>query len=165
MIVFAVFPMLFVQLRHIAEKYLSEGMADLAVRLHMSPTIAAVSFIAFASGSPDILHSIHATHMKGGSYVSLGCTLGGYIFCSTLVIANVIWAAGGELIAPKFTMLKELLFYFLALVVICIYGYLKRLDWGFVGIFFGLYGIYWIATILVEIKEHKKLEKDDSEIA
>ena len=55
--------MLFVQLRHIAEKYLSEGMADLAARLNMSPTIAAVSFIAFASGSPDILHSIHATHM------------------------------------------------------------------------------------------------------
>ena len=63
LIVFAVFPMLFVQLRHIAEKYLSEGMADLAARLNMSPTIAAVSFIAFASGSPDILHSIHATHM------------------------------------------------------------------------------------------------------
>ena len=65
-------------------------MADLAVRLRMSPTIAAVSFIAFASGSPDILHSLHASHMKGGGFVSLGCTLGGYIFCSTLVIANVI---------------------------------------------------------------------------
>ena len=127
-------------------------MADLAMRLKMSPTIAAVSFIAFASGSPDILHSIHATHMKGGSYVSLGCTLGGYIFCSTLVIANVIWAAGGSLKAPKLIMLNELTFYFLSLVVICVYGYLGRLDWIFVSIFFTLYGLYWIATILIDTK-------------
>lgn len=128
-------------------------MADLAVRMKLSPTIAAVTFIAFASGSPDILHSIHASHMHNGGFVSLGCTLGGYIFCSTLVISNVISAAGGELRVPKFTMLKELFFYFLALVLICYFGYLKSLNWTFVIIFFVLYALYMITTIIVDFKE------------
>lgn len=42
----------------IADKYLSEGMADLAGRLGMSPAVAAVSLIAFANGAPDILNSV-----------------------------------------------------------------------------------------------------------
>lgn len=52
------FPMLFMLVGEIADKYLSEGMADLAGRLGMSPAVAAVSLIAFANGAPDILNSV-----------------------------------------------------------------------------------------------------------
>lgn len=52
-------------------------------------------------------------------------------------------------------MLKELLFYFLALVLTCVFGYLKKLDWTFCGLFFGLYISYLITTIIVDLKEGK----------
>ena len=89
--------MLFMMVGQIADKYLSEGMADLATRLGMSPAIAAVSLIAFANGAPDVLNSISNAGKKGGNFIAVGCLLGGYIFSACLVVSNVIFAAGGTI--------------------------------------------------------------------
>lgn len=70
-------------------------MADLAQRLNMSPAVAAVSLIAFANGAPDVLNSLSAAGKKDGNFIAVGCLLGAYIFSSTLVISNVVFAAGG----------------------------------------------------------------------
>ena len=119
------FPMLFILIGQVADKYLSEGMADLATRLKMSPAVAAVSLIAFANGAPDILNSVQAAGKKGGNFIAVGCLLGGYIFSACLVVANVIFASGGEVKVPKFTILKELIFYLFAVLAIVVFGYLK----------------------------------------
>lgn len=76
--------------------------------------------------------------------------MGGYIFSSCLVISNVIFAAGGEIKVPKLTVMKELIFYFLAVATIAIFGFLKKINWAFVGIYFTLYALYWVATIVAD---------------
>lgn len=52
--------------------------------------------------------------------------------------------------------MKELVFYFLAVITIIVFGFLKEIGWTFVGIYFTLYGCYWIATIVAD-----KMEGED----
>ena len=49
--------------------------------------------------------------------------------------------------------MKELIFYFLAVVTIAIFGFLKKISWAFVAIYFTLYGFYWIATLVTDKME------------
>jgi hypothetical protein len=41
------------------------------------------------------------------------------------VVANVIFAAGGDIKVPKLTIMKELVFYFLAVLTIIVFGFIK----------------------------------------
>ena len=50
-----VFPISFMCVATIADNFLAVGMQDLAERFNLSPTLAAVSLIAFANGAPDLL--------------------------------------------------------------------------------------------------------------
>jgi len=49
------FPICFLCVATIADNFLAVGMKDLATRFKLSPTLAAVSLIAFANGAPDLL--------------------------------------------------------------------------------------------------------------
>ena len=79
----------------IADKYLSVGMQDLSQRFNLSPTLAAVTLIAFANGAPDILSSLSSSGKEGGAYISLGSLFGGFIFSATLVVSNVVLSSKG----------------------------------------------------------------------
>lgn len=52
-----IYPVLFMCVAAVADKYLAIGMQDLSERFNLSPTLAAVTLIAFANGAPDIISS------------------------------------------------------------------------------------------------------------
>lgn len=86
----AIYPILFMCVAAIADKYLATGMQDLSEKLNLSPTLAAVTLIAFANGAPDILSSGSAGGKEDGILIAVGALFGSFIFAATLVVFNVV---------------------------------------------------------------------------
>lgn len=162
MFICAVFPVLFMCIAAVADKYLATGMTDLAARFKLSPAVAAMTLIAFANGAPDILASLGAAGKAGGAFISVGSLGGGFIFSSTLVVSNVILNAKDQMIQlPKLSVIKELVFYFFAIVCICIFGFLRLAGYPFIIAYLIIYGCYVVATLIIEKKS--KADKDHEE--
>ena len=119
-----IYPVLFLCVANIADKYLATGMQDLSNRFGLSATIAAVTLIAFANGAPDVISSLSAGSQEDGALMALGATLGGFIFSTTLVVSNVVYSTKKEIILPKLEIYKELGFYTLSLIVLTIFGFI-----------------------------------------
>lgn len=62
--------------------------------------MAAVTLIAFANGAPDVMASYSAGAIPGGALISLGSLYGGFMFCTCLVVANVLFSAKGDITVP-----------------------------------------------------------------
>ncbi len=83
----------------IADKYLASGMTDLSKRFKLSPTLSAITLIAFANGAPDIIGAIKGSDGESGDgpLVSIGALLGAFLFSSTLAFANVTFSMSGPI--------------------------------------------------------------------
>ncbi len=145
-----VFPILFMNVAAVADNYLSVGMQDLANKFNLSPTLAAVTLIAFANGAPDVLSSMSAGGSDEGAYISLGSLFGGFIFSATLVIANVIWNTPHDIRMPRYAVTKELGFYFLSVIIVSIFGLTKTAGYPFLVVYGATYVIYIVSTMLLE---------------
>ena len=104
-----VFPILFMCIAAVADKYLAAGMTDLAKRFKLSPAVAAMTLIAFANGAPDILASLGAAGKPGGAFIAVGSLFGAFVFSCTLVVSNVVWNSPDQTVElPKLVIRKEL---------------------------------------------------------
>lgn len=156
------FPLLFMLIAAIADKYLAIGMKDLSSRFGLSPTIAAMTLLAFANGAPDILGAMGAAGKPGGALISVGSLCGAFLFSSCLVATNVINnSVDCTIILPKASIIKELIFYAIAIGVIVTFGIMKTAGYPFVITFSAFYGLYVIVTIIVENQStNEDIEKE-----
>ena len=153
-------PFLFMCIGFLAEKYLSKGMKDISKRFKLSPSIAAITLVAFANGAPDLISSLADPDKQKGEVIMLGNMLGGFIFSVCLVLSNVLWnTRGGTIQMPKYTILKDLGFYLLVLIVITLFGIWGKTTYLFIFIFFILYGVYLYVSIVVEQWDKAELLK------
>lgn len=155
-----IYPILFMCVATIADKYLAIGMQDLSNRFKLSPTIAAVTLIAFANGAPDVLSSLSASGKEGGIFISLGSLFGGYIFSATLVVSNVAFCSKDPIKLPKFAVLKEFAFYFASVCVVCIFGLIQTAGYAFVGCYMIVYACYIAASLYAEKLDDAEAAKD-----
>lgn len=146
----AIYPILFMCVAEIADKYLASGMQDLSERINLSPTLAAVTLIAFANGSPDILSSQSASSKADGPLISCGALFGSFVFASTLVISNVIWSSKKLITFPKLAISKELFFYGLSVLVVTTFGLIGKAGYPFIAVYLTIYFCYIAATLFVE---------------
>ena len=157
-----IFPVLCMFVAYIADKYLSKGMQDLSKRFKLSPTLAALTLIAFANGAPDLLSSLSAAEKPGGELISLGNMLGGYIFCMCLVVSNVLWnAEAGFIKLPKYAVIKDLSFYLISLGIVTVFGLWGKSTIIFVIVYFSTYAIYMYVSLQAE-KWDKQALLDES---
>ena len=157
----AIYPLLFMCVATIADKYLAEGMSDLSKRFNLSPTLAAVTLIAFANGAPDVLSSLSAAGKAGGELISLGSLYGGFIFSACLVVSNVVWnSEKGEIKIPKYATLKELGFYLMSIFMIIGFGFRGKTGYLFIGCYLALYAVYIVCSVVFE-KWDKDLEMQE----
>lgn len=163
LIILITYPILFMSIATVADKYLSSGMQDLAKRLNLSPTLAAVTLIAFANGAPDVLAAFSSAGKDNGAFISVGALLGAFIFSTCLVVSNVAKNAKGDVQLPRRAVQKELGFYLLAVLTIIIFGLIKSSGWPFVGVYLTLYVLYIIATLYLENQAGKEEQKEDIE--
>ena len=145
-----IYPILFMFVGFIAEKYLAVGMQDLSKRFKLSPTLAAVTLIAIANGAPDVLSSFTVGGKVGGELISLSTLYGGFIFNTTMVFFNVIVNASGDIKLPKLAMLKELGFYFLSVLIVIIFALRKETGYAFIFTYLSVYMAYLITTVILE---------------
>jgi sodium/potassium/calcium exchanger 6 len=159
----AVFPLLFMCIATIADKYLATGMTDLSKRFKLSPSLAAMTLIAFANGAPDILATLGTAGKEGGSFIAIGSLFGGFVFSCTLVVSNVIWNSPGyEVKLPKFVIMKEMGAYFASVLCVIVFGLFKTAGYSFVIAYVSIYVVYVLVSLYVE-KITKKDEKEDIE--
>lgn len=93
---------------------------------------------------------------EGGSLIALGSLFGGFIFSACLVVSNVIFAVEKDIKLPKFAILKELLFYALSVVTVCVFAIFKSHGYPFIGVYAVLYVLYIIATLIAEKKDNEE---------
>ena len=74
------FPMCFIAISEIAERYLSFSMQNLSRTFKLSPALAATTLIAFANGSSDIIAAYTYSYKPDAALFSIGTLAGGYIF-------------------------------------------------------------------------------------
>lgn len=155
------FPIFFMAISAVAEKYLSVGMQDLSKRFKLSPALAATTLIAFANGAPDVLAAFTSGDKAGAAFISIGALFGAFIFNSTMVIANILWTVNTEIVLSKWAVLKEIFFYGLAVLVILIFGIVKTSGYPLVVVYLSIYAVYIYCTLQVDrmdAKEKAKLE-------
>ena len=81
----------FYVLSTISDKYLSPTLGSIAKKLKLSETVAGVTLLAFANGSPDIISSFSAGgEDEMGLYISIGSLFGGCLFASTIILGVCI---------------------------------------------------------------------------
>ena len=147
----ALFPVLFMCIGAVADKYLASGMTNLSDKFKLSPAIAAMTLIAFANGAPDILASLGAAGKAGGAFIAVGALFGAFIFSCTLVVSNVVWNSPDQTIQlPKNAIIKELVFYMLSVLIVIIFGFVKSAGYPFIVCYMSLYFIYLGTSILIE---------------
>lgn len=148
----------------IADKYLAVGMQDLSERFNLSPTIAAVTLIAFANGSPDMLSNSSAGKKEGGALLSLGACLGGLIFATTMVASNVIFSSKKMITFPTMPILKELLFISFIVIWVVTFSFIGSTGIPFLCCYLGTYLVYIVVTVIVEkMSSGKENTEDDLE--
>lgn len=169
LIICVTFPILFMAISAIAEKYLSVGMQDLSKRFHLSPSLAATTLIAFANGAPDVLASFSSGNKAGAAFISIGALFGAFIFNATLVIANIMMSISTDIVMPRLAVLKEIIFYSIAVTIILVFGFIKTSGYPFVITYLIVYAIYILATLQVdriqerEAAQNKGIEGGDLE--
>lgn len=159
LLVILVFPSLFFSISTAAEKYLAISMKSLSNQLRLSPSLAATTLVAFANGSPDILSTMASLNKVESVLLSTGTLLGSFVFTSTVVVANVVFRVPSQIALPRLALLKELGFYSLALIALCLLGFLRVKVSTFISVYLIIYMCYIITTIFVErILEKNRLE-------
>ncbi len=97
-------PLIFVFMGAIADRYLSLEMKKLAHKLKMSPSVAAMTLIAFANGAPDIITSFETSTKKTGVFMTVGAMYGSFLFSSTFVLWNVVSNFKNVIRVPKLSI-------------------------------------------------------------
>ena len=155
-----VFPILFMCIAAVADKYLAAGMTDLAQRFKLSPAVAAMTLIAFANGAPDILASMGAAGKAGGAFIAVGSLFGAFVFSCCLVVSNVVWNSPDMTVKlPKLVIMKEFAFYILSVVCVIIFGFIKTAGYPFIGAYMFIYFCYIGVSLYIE----KISQNDDTE--
>lgn len=163
LIICITFPVLFMAISAIAEKYLSVGMQDLSKRFKMSPSIAATTLIAFANGAPDVLASLSSAGGSGGAFIGIGALFGAFIFTSTLVVANILFSVSSDIVMPRLAVIKELSFYSISVLVVIIFGLIGSSGFPFVFTYLAIYCVYIFATIKVDKMSDSVPESEGSD--
>lgn len=87
--------------------------------------------------------------------------MGGFIFASTLVISNVLYNSKTEITFPKWTITKELGFYFFSVLVIIVFGLIRKNGYPFIITFLSTYILYIFTTITIEKYYSKQKSEGD----
>ena len=145
-----IYPILFMCVATIADKFLATGMQDLSNRFNLSPAIAAVTLIAFANGAPDVLSSMSAGGKEGGMFISLGSLFGGYVFSTTLVVSNVVFSSKDPIVLPKLAILNQFAYYFIAVVIVCTFGLIRSAGYPFIAVYLITYISYIVVPLYIE---------------
>ena len=91
MLMFIILPILFYNIKYIAEHYIAISIDKIIINFKISTIIASTALIPFANGAPDIMVAITSSSKKEGFHLTLGSILGALIFALSIISSGVIF--------------------------------------------------------------------------
>ena len=149
----------------VADKYLAATVGSITQQLRISPSIAAITFLALANGAPDIINSITSGKTSSGIDIAIASLFGSFMFNSTLVVANVIHNTPAKrLRIPIATFLKEISSYAVVTMILVLWGLIGIIDLFWAIGLICVYLLYLISSIYIKHRyRYQEVMKDIEE--
>lgn len=125
-------------------------MQDLSSKFSLSPTLAAVTLIAFANGCSEVFTQANLGPKTDGLALGLATILGGSIFSLGLVLPCVFFSSKKPIKFDKMVIFKEFFFLGLIALLIGIFGLRGEAGGLMLGCYLGSYLIYLAGTLIYE---------------
>ena len=155
-----------------ADNYFCIIMNSIVEKLHIPPSIAGVTFLAFGNGSPDVFSLIIAV-FSGNTEIGVGANVGAGMFVTSIVAGCV--AVFSDCVVNRRAFVRDSLFYLVCIIyLICVFFDSKIKLWEALG-FIVLYILYIVFVFVSpkaksqakndeEAKEEKEKEEKDIDI-
>ncbi|KAK8825547.1 hypothetical protein WA577_000720 [Blastocystis sp. JDR] len=139
-----------------ADDYFCVVMDCIVEKLHIPPSIAGVTFLAFGNGAPDVF-SLVISVLSGMTEIGVGANVGAGLFITTVVAGSVAVFSNCEV--NKHAFLRDILFYTLCITYLIFVFFDKRIKlWEAIG-FLVLYAIYITIVFLTPKKTKSPADK------
>lgn len=125
-------------LSKVADIHLAPSLAYIAKYLRLSETLAGVTLVAFANGSPDALTAFVASSDEEGVLLAIGSIFGAGLFITTVVVGKVV-AVSGTLQLGSASMTRDIVFNLVGISVIIIYALIGYITYVMSAMFISLY--------------------------
>ncbi|OZJ06062.1 hypothetical protein BZG36_01081 [Bifiguratus adelaidae] len=127
-----------------AADFFCPNLQTIALSLHLSESIAGVTFLAFGNGSPDLFSTFSAFHAGSGS-LAVGELIGAAFFISTIVAGSM------AIIKPfqvnSFPFMRDLSFFTASIIIILIIVWDEKIYLFECIILVVFYALYVIAVV------------------
>lgn len=133
-------------------------MQDLSSKFQLSPTLAAVTLIAFANGCSEVFTQANLGSKNDGLSLGIATIMGGSIFSLTLVMPCVYFSSKKPIRFDKKVIYKEFVFLSIIVLLIALFGIIGKAGIPFLLCYILTYMIYLTATIIYE-KYYSKADK------
>lgn len=149
-----------------ANNYFEPSLTILSEKFKLSPSIAAMTFLALGNGAPDVISSIVAANSgsdvngSDGLALSLGALLGSgvFIICCVFSLVIIFSNSNGIKVVPSMYK-REIVCYITALILLAIILLTKKIYLFESVIFFSLYFINLFLAFVSESYTKKKEKK------
>lgn len=147
-----------------ANKYLSTALTIITDTLNLSPNLAAMTFLAFGNGAPDVISSIVASDNELGDLsLSIGALIGGGLCVACFVFGLVIYknkiSMSIEVVPHMYR--RELLTYLISLLLISYYGYKGSINFTESVIFLSIYVLNLLIAFYYDVKKSENQNSDN----
>lgn len=139
-----------------ADNYFCIIMDSIVEKLHIPPSIAGVTFLAFGNGSPDVFSLIIAV-FSGNTEIGVGANVGAGMFVTSIVAGCV--AVFSDCVINRRAFIRDSVFYLVCIIyLICVFFDSRIKLWEALG-FIVLYIVY-IAFVFVSPKAKSQAKND-----
>ena len=140
-----------------ADNYFCLIMDSIVEKLHIPPSIAGVTFLAFGNGSPDVFSLIIAV-FSGNKEIGVGANVGAGMFVTSIVAGCV--AVFSDCVVNRRAFIRDSLFYLVCIIyLICVFFDSRIKLWEALG-FIVLYIVY-IVFVFVSPKAKSQAKGEE----
>lgn len=140
-----------------ADNYFCLIMDSIVEKLHIPPSIAGVTFLAFGNGSPDVFSLIIAV-FSGNTEIGVGANVGAGMFVTSIVAGCV--AVFSDCVVNRRAFIRDSLFYLVGIIyLICVFFDSRIKLWEALG-FIVLYIVY-IVFVFVSPKAKSQAKGEE----
>ncbi len=152
-------PLIYVCINKIAEKFIAKGMKKFSRKIKLSQSLTAITLMAFANTTPEVISSLKHSGSEEGTLIVLGVGMGVYIFATTVSIAFISFMSKAPIRLPRFMVMKELIFLLVPIIMICVFGFYQTAGHHMSLGLLGVYLVYILTTVYLEKYYYDEEEK------
>lgn len=140
-------------MRIMVQSYIVCSIITVSNSLRISSRLAGATFLSLANGFTDVVTAVVSSELSNGVYIGLSSLMGSGLFVYTVILGTAILKSPQVYIFSNKKILTEFGFYFLAVLIILIFGIFGGLNSLFCIVFGGLYLLYTLIETFYWVEE------------